>query len=166
MSVRPPVRVPRPILQPGSHRRPTCASMLTPTPRTPREIVFQHALILRRLSAQMRTLLLKPDAVASPESLRRTLAGSARVFEECADDLEVLAVSASHTHVRVPTCLDGVKVALGFIVPCAAFLGIVALVVSSVPTAPVDPQERLREAREREWMSISEKRLNQAESAR
>lgn len=70
------------------------------------------------------------------------------------------------TLVRVPTWLDGVKVALGFIVPCAAFLGIVALVVSSVPTAPVDPQERLREAREREWMSISEKRLNQAESAR
>lgn len=112
---------------------------VTPTPRTPREIVFQHALILRRLSGEMRGVLREPETIPMPATLRRSITDSVRAFEACADDLEDLAVTASHTLVRVPTWRDGVKVALGFLVPCAAFLGIIALVVSSVPTAPLDP---------------------------
>ena len=139
---------------------------VTPTPRTPREIVFQHALILRRLSGEMRSVLREQETMPMPASLRRSLTDSARAFETCADDLEGLAVNASHTLVRVPTWRDGVKVALGFLVPCAAFLGIIGFVVSSLPTAPVDPREMLREAREREWMNLNEQRLNQAESTR
>ncbi|MDG2514531.1 hypothetical protein P7B04_17745 [Sphingobium yanoikuyae] len=132
---------------------------VTPTPRTPREIVFQHALILRRLSGEMRGVLREPETIPMPATLRRSITDSVRAFEACADDLEDLAVTASHTLVRVPTWRDGVKVALGFLVPCAAFLGIIALVVSSVPTAPLDPQQMLREAKEREWIQAHEDQL-------
>jgi hypothetical protein len=132
---------------------------VTPTPRTPREIVFEHALLLRRLSGEMRSVLREPETMPMPATLRRSLTDSARAFETCADDLEDLAVSASHTLVRVPTWRDGVKVALGFLVPSAAFVGIIALVVSSVPTAPLDPQEMLREAKEREWIQAHEDQL-------
>lgn len=132
---------------------------VTPTPRTPREIVFQHALILRRLSGEMRGVLREPETIPMPATLRRSLTDSVRAFEACADDLEDLAVTASHTLVRVPTWRDGVKVALGFLVPCAAFLGIIALVVSSVPMAPVNPQQMLREAKEREWIQAHEDQL-------
>jgi len=132
---------------------------LTPTPRTPREIALQHALILRRLSAQMRRVLLSPDAIASPESLRRTLAGSARMFEEYADDLEDLAVSASHTLVRVPTWRDGLQVALGLLVPCAAFLGLIAFAVSGAPNAPTDPEQIQRSLSDEKWIQEHEDRL-------
>lgn len=132
---------------------------VTPTPRTPREIVFEHALILRRLSGEMRSVLREPETIPMPATLRRSLTDSVRAFEACADDLEGLAVTASHTLVRVPTWRDGMKVALGFLVPCAAFLGIIGLVVSSVPMAPADPEAMLREAKEREWIQAHEDQL-------
>ncbi|KPH63553.1 hypothetical protein [Novosphingobium sp. ST904] len=132
---------------------------VTPTPRTPREIVFEHALILRRLSGQMRSVLREPETIPMPATLRRSLTDSARAFEECAGDLEALAATASHTLVRVPTWRDGVKAALGFLVPCAAFLAIVALVVSSVPQAPTDPKEIQRYLDDAKWIQMYEDRL-------
>lgn len=136
------------------------------TPRTPREVIFEHALILRRLSGQIRMALIEPETIPMPASLRRSLSGSAKAFEDCAADLEALATTASHTVVRVPTWRDGTKVAVGFIVPSAAVFALFAIIATVVPERPIDPQQILRAAEERKWMSMAEERLNHEENSR
>lgn len=136
------------------------------TPRTPREVIFEHALILRRLSGQIRMALIEPETIPMPASLRRSLSGSAKAFEDCAADLEALATTASHTVVRVPTWRDGTKVAVGFIVPSAAVFALFAIIATVVPERPLDPQQIQRMAHEREWMSMAEHQLDNEESDR
>lgn len=133
-----------------------------PASKTPREIVLQHALILRRLSSRMEHIYSDPDAGVAPENLRRALADGAETFRNYADELETLGLSDSHTPVRVPTWRDGVEVALGFIAPCAVFLGFVALMVANMPTeARLTEEELLRNISEREWMDAAEQRFNE-----
>lgn len=136
------------------------------TPRTPREVIFEHALILRRLSGQIRMVLIEPETIPMPASLRRSLSASAKAYEDCAADLEALATTASHTVVRVPTWRDGTKVAVGFIVPSAAVFALFAIISTVVPERPIDPQQILRAAEERKWMSMAEERLNHEANSR
>lgn len=132
-----------------------------PASLTPREIVLQHALILRRLSSRMEHIHFDAGAGVAPENLRRALADGAATFRSYADELEALGFSDSHTPVRVPTWRDGVEVALGFIVTCAALLGLLAVVVSSVPAGPPDLETLRHQDKEREWMDAAEKRFNE-----
>ncbi len=132
-----------------------------PASQTPREIILQHALILRRLSSRMERIYFDPGAGDSTESLRRALADGAETFRNYADELEALGLSDSHTPVRVPTWRDGAEVALGFIATCGVLLGFLALVVWSVPPAgPADLEGVLRLEKEREWMEAAEQRFN------
>lgn len=132
---------------------------VTPTPSTLREHMIEYSLILRRLSERMHSILREPETIPIPFTLRRSLTDCVKAFDECAVDLEALAATATYTTRRVPTWRDGVKVALGFLVPSVAFVGIVVLLMSSMLPLHADPQQRLREAKELEWMSMSEQRL-------
>lgn len=114
---------------------------VTPTPLTPRDIMIEYALILRR-----------------------SLTDCVKAFDECIADLETLASTPAatatptitHTPMRVPTWRDGAKVALGVLIPCAAFVCLIALIASTMPIEPTDPEQIQRDAK---WLQEHEDRF-------
>jgi hypothetical protein len=68
-------------------------------------------------------------------------------------------MSAQSTSRRVPIWHDGVKFAFGVLVPCAAFVCLIALSVSGMPNKPPDPEEIQRSLSDEKWMQLYEDRL-------
>ncbi|GFE77348.1 MULTISPECIES: hypothetical protein [Sphingomonadaceae] len=137
---------------------------VTPTPLTPRDIMIEYALILRRVSGRIHGILREPETIQMPVTLRRSLTDCVKAFDECIADLETLASTAAatatptitHTPMRVPTWRDGAKVALGVLIPCAAFVCLIALIASTMPIEPTDPEQIQRDAK---WLQEHEDRF-------
>ena len=137
---------------------------VTPTLLTPRDIMIEYALILRRVSGRIHGILREPETIQLPVTLRRSLTDCVKAFDECIADLEALASTAAATAtptitptpMRVPTWRDGANVALGVLIPSAAFVCLIALIVSTMPIEPTDPEQIQRDAK---WLQDYEDRL-------
>lgn len=137
---------------------------VTPTPLTPRDIMIEYALILRRVSGRIHGILREPETIQMPVTLRRSLTDCVKAFDECIADLEMLASTPAaaasptitHTPMRVPTWRDGAKVALGVLIPCAAFVCLIASIASTMPIEPTDPKQIQRDAK---WLQEHEDRF-------
>jgi len=126
--------------------------------------MIEYALILRRVSGRIHGILREPETIQMPVTLRRSLTDCVKAFDECIADLETLASTAAatatptitHTPMRVPNWRDGAKVALGVLIPCAAFVCLIALIAFTIPIEPTDPEQSQRDAK---WLQEHEDRF-------